>query len=158
MIEARNLYIRGQLTRCISWKAAAFKARGGALEAPPGSESGACIQIGGPGNLGDPTFSSTKNRNVENRVKEPPGSAIGSHPPLPRANRTEWLRGIGKRGTTEACRDGLLEVLAERSTEGRLSGHSPERSVRWGSEAQATHCREGEAGHNALTYETGERP
>ena len=63
------MYIRGKPTLCIQWKAAAFEARGGALEAPPGSESGACIQIGRPGILRDPTFSSTKNRNVENRVK-----------------------------------------------------------------------------------------
>ena len=87
MIEARNLYLRGKPTLCIWWKAAVVRARGGALAAPPGSKSGACIQIGKPGNLGDPTFSSTKNRNVENRVKEPPDSAIGGRPPLPRANR-----------------------------------------------------------------------
>ena len=37
----------------------------------------------------------------------------------------------------EAWRDGMLEVLAERSTEGRLSGQSPERSGRWGSEWQS---------------------
>ncbi len=48
-------------------------------------------------------------------------------------------------------RDGLLEVLAERSTDGRTTGRKPGRSGRRGSETQATRCREGEVGHNALT-------
>ena len=38
----------------------------------------------------------------------------------------------------------LTEVLAEHGTDGAKEVGP----VRWGSEAQATHCREGEAGHN----------
>ena len=46
--------------------------------------------------------------------------------------------------TNEQTRDGHSEVLADHSTEGSEGMES----VRWGSEAQATHCREGEAGYN----------
>ena len=46
--------------------------------------------------------------------------------------------------TNEQTRDGHSEVLADHSTE----DSEDLESVRWGSEAQATHCREGEAGYN----------
>ena len=53
--------------------------------------------------------------------------------------------------TNRSPRDGVLEVLVDHSTDGRNRGRSPNRSRRRGSETQATRCREGEAGHNALT-------
>jgi len=46
--------------------------------------------------------------------------------------------------TNEQTRDEHTEVLADHSTEGSDNLES----VRWGSEAQATHRREGEAGYN----------
>ncbi len=61
--------------------------------------------------------------------------------------RTEGWRGTGKRATSEATWDGEAVVLADYSTEGR----AVRRPGRWGSETQATHCREGEAGHNVLS-------
>ncbi len=53
---------------------------------------------------------------------------------------------------SEQSRDGHLAVLVDHSTDGQVYKiHTP---VRWGSEAQATHCREGEAGHNVLSKGT----
>ena len=71
----------------------------------------------------------------------------GSRLPLSRA-KEERLRGTGRR-SGESPRDGVLEVLAERSTDGRASGRIPGRSGRRGSETQATRCREGEVGHSS---------
>jgi hypothetical protein len=53
--------------------------------------------------------------------------------------------------TNRSPRDGVSEVLVDHSTDGRNRGRNPNRSGRRGSETQATRCREGEAGHNALT-------
>ena len=52
------------------------------------------------------------------------------------------------RGTSESkgTRKGLLAVVADHSTD-ELAKSS---SGRWGTDAQGTHCREGEAGHNVL--------
>lgn len=52
--------------------------------------------------------------------------------------------------TNRSPRNGVSEILVDHSTEGRSRGHSPIRSVRRGSEVQATRCREGETGHNVL--------
>ena len=71
----------------------------------------------------------------------------GNRLPLSRA-KEERLRGTGRR-SCESPRDGVLEVVAERSTEGRQPGSMPGRSGRRGSETQATRCREGEVGHSA---------
>ena len=70
----------------------------------------------------------------------------GSRLPLSRA-KEERLRGTGRR-SGESPRDGVLEVVAERSSDGQ-PGRIPGRFGR-GSESQATRCREGEAGHSAL--------
>ena len=48
--------------------------------------------------------------------------------------------------TNEQARDEYSEVLADHSTE----GSEDLESVRWGIEAQATHCRDGDAGNNVL--------
>lgn len=55
----------------------------------------------------------------------------------------ERVRYQGRIAKSEQTWDKHSEVLADHSTE---AGNQP--AGRWGSEAQATHCREGEAGHN----------
>ncbi len=62
---------------------------------------------------------------------------------LPRPNRARYP---GRIANSERTGDGLLEVLADHSTDG--SGIAE--SGRWGTEAQGTHCREGEAGYDVL--------
>ena len=52
--------------------------------------------------------------------------------------------------TNRSPRDGVSEVLVDHSTGGRSRGQNPLRSGRRGSDVQATRCREGETGHNAL--------
>jgi len=54
-----------------------------------------------------------------------------------------WVR-IPER---ERTRDGLLAVLADGSTDEQVKFTCSER---WGSETQATHCREEEARYNVL--------
>jgi hypothetical protein len=87
------------------------------------------------------------------------GSRVINVPSLAEGKSLPWS-GVKKRATeryrkarqyVRSPRDGMLEVLTERSTDGRSSGRNPGRSGRRGSESQATRCREGEVGHNALT-------
>ncbi len=62
------------------------------------------------------------------------------------------IRYLGRIANSEQTRDGLLAVLADHSTDvGTLV-----LAVRWGSETQATHCREGEAGYNDFWNERRE--
>ena len=75
---------------------------------------------------------------------------------LERANclliQSNCIRYLGRIAKSEQTRDGLLAVLADNSTDaGALFP-----AGRWGSEAQATHCREGEARHNDLWSERRE--
>jgi hypothetical protein len=59
------------------------------------------------------------------------------------------IRYRGRIAKSEQTRDGLLAVLVDHSTDvGTLVV-----AVRWGSETQATHRREGEAGYNDLWNE-----
>ncbi len=62
-------------------------------------------------------------------------------------------QGIGKRAKSEATRDGQAEVLAEHSTDG---WREMSQSRTWGTEAQGTHGREGEAVHHAPLERTTE--
>jgi hypothetical protein len=59
------------------------------------------------------------------------------------------------RRQTEAIQDGPVGILAEHSTEGRAAPEAePNRSGSWGTEAQGTQSREGEAGHHVLSSGT----
>ena len=60
-----------------------------------------------------------------------------------RSGQARYRWGIAK---SERHRDGHLEVLADHSTASSESCFPD--WERWGSEAQTTHCREGEAGYN----------
>ncbi len=86
-----------------------------------------------------------------NRGINVPGPATGSRLPLLSIEERATKRYRKARQYVRSPRDGMLEVLAERSTDGRSTGPKPGRSRRRGSETQATRCGEGEAGHNALT-------
>ena len=55
-------------------------------------------------------------------------------------------QGIDTPATSEVCREGQQAVLAEHSTDDRRAP----RLRRWGTDAQGTHPREGEAGHHVL--------
>ena len=57
-------------------------------------------------------------------------------------------QGIDERAKSEVTRDGHLAVLADHSSV--VSIINKELTERWGSDTQATHCSEGEAGHNVL--------
>ena len=59
------------------------------------------------------------------------------------------------RRQTEATQEGPRGVLAEHSTEGRTASEAePNRPGSWGTEAQGTQSREGEAGHHVLSSGT----
>ncbi len=66
--------------------------------------------------------------------------------------RKESARYPEARANREATGEGLLAVLADHSSDG-LESYLPG-LVRWGSETQATHCSEGEAGHNVSLWGT----
>jgi hypothetical protein len=72
---------------------------------------------------------------------------------------TKYKEGVSKvwqrEVTNGALREGRREVLAEHSTE---SLRPESRLGRWGTEAQGTHCREGEAGQNRNWRERWARP
>ncbi len=125
-------------------------ARGGAARIPPGSENSACLYRGDLGTR-EIQHSPQRCRSKGNRVINVPG--LADWRPLAPARSEE--RGGEEvpegEATSRSPRDGVLEVLAEHSTDGRTTGWKPGRSGRRGSETQATRCREGEAGHNALT-------
>ena len=56
-------------------------------------------------------------------------------------------KGTGSEREAKRPVTGQMAVLAEHSTEGLRLMLRPRR---WGTEAQGTHCREGEAGHHVL--------
>ena len=74
-----------------------------------------------------------------------PGSKTGTC-----AKRVTWELGRANcllvEITRKRPRDGLLAVLVEHSTDVVAASYD----VKWGSDAKATHRREGEAGHNVL--------
>jgi hypothetical protein len=123
-------------------------ARCGATRTPPGSKNSACLYKEDLGTR-EIQRSPQRSRHHGSRVINVPALAVGKSSAQPRASK-ERRRGTGRR-SGESPRDGVLEVLADHSTDGRTPGHSPGRSGRRGSNAQATRCREGEAGRNALT-------
>jgi RNA-directed DNA polymerase len=60
-----------------------------------------------------------------------------------------------ERRQTEVTQEGPVGVLAEHSTEGRSAQDAtPDRSGSWGTDAQGTQWREGEAGHHVLVSGT----
>ena len=124
-------------------------ASGGALRIPPGSENTACLHKEDLGTR-EIQHSPQRSRSKGSRVRNVPGLAKGVSFALPRAKKEAAERYRMAR-PCRSRRDGVLEVLAEHSTEGRYPGRMPGRSGRRGSGSQATRCREGEAGHNALT-------
>jgi hypothetical protein len=71
------------------------------------------------------------------------------------AQKKEGVSKVSQREVTNGVlRDGQQEVLAEHSTDSLLRS----RLGRWGTEAQGTHCREGEAGQNRSWRERWARP
>jgi hypothetical protein len=102
-------------TPCSGRKAAARPASGGAGWAPPRSEAGACISRGDLGTRETQHFprrSRTWGTGVKNLQARQPVAIRRC-----RERRKGLLRGTGRRGTTEACRDGVLGVSATHSTE-----------------------------------------
>jgi hypothetical protein len=90
-----------------------------------------------------------ESRSKGNRVINVPGLAE-RNPLAPAKSEEKGGREVPEgEAIRRSPRDGLLEVLAERSTEGRTTGRKPGRSGRRGSETHATRCREGEAGHSS---------
>ena len=91
------------------------------------------------GNLGEPAVSLSRLPEEEGyRVTKSPG--VDGRASAPSTSRKEHKARKQTRyreaSASEATRDGQLAVVAEHSTEGR-----------WGTKAQATHWREGDAGH-----------
>ena len=123
---------------------------GGAAGIPPGSENTACFYKGDLGTRGI-QHSPQRSRSKGSRVRNVPGSAAWEVACPCRERRKSDGEVPEGEATRRSPRDGVSEVLAERSTDGRSTGPKPGRSGRRGSETQATRCREGEAGHNALT-------
>lgn len=143
---------------CNGRKAAVPSATWRAGGTPPGSESGACAYRGSPGTWESQLSPRDERAGDWAPADQTPWRRSGSSRPWRRADsgtRTnESKRGIGKRATSEATRDGQVAVLAEHSTDGVRSYWA---SGRWGTATRGTHCREGEAGHNALLNgKTGE--
>lgn len=100
--------------------------------------------------MGEPAVSLLENRN--RGLPEKRDQALGGdYLAVQRAERdgTHRIRrskqGIATRSDEWSVRDGLPAVLAEHSTE---SLRQLSRLRKWGTEAQGTHCREGEAGQN----------
>ena len=181
MIEPRNMYNRGQednlSRRSGGGKADSVErlegnspghARASAQDTTGVREGGMYLR-GQLGNLGEPTVSLRDEETwvmVERRDRhtDRKGGDGFLHLRLrgPHSNK----QGIGGRATSEGIREGLLAVVAEHSTNGMGVSDATDTTcrttsaasvpVRWGTEAQRTHCREGEAGHNVLLGERWE--
>src|SRR6266542_64123 len=153
MLWSMRITISGKMgkpTLSPKWKAAVSGARGQVPETPPGSASRACDErvareLGRAGCL--------LARKPETRSAGEKRPGAGRRLPSPRSEPSETGHtkpgGVSKVSPREvtngALRDGLPAVLAEHSTE---SLRQLSRLGRWGTEAQGTHCREGEAGQN----------
>ena len=137
VMEPRKGYSCGKPTVSSDWKAAVRCALWRVRRTPPGSESGACLQRGNSGTW-ESHLSPCANPGSGDRVTKGPGAVWRLRPgnePCGETTNARSTQGIGKRATSEATRE----------------GHGGSRSVAyyqgtWGSEAQATHGREGDVG------------
>ena len=113
-------------------------------------ERGMCRK-GWPGNLREPPTPRRRATGQVRRTGVPKGQARAGAPTLAREQRETRTkrgagRGIGKRATSEATREGEAVVLAERSTDGRANGRDggearPKRPTQGKVKQGITFCR-----------------
>ena len=157
VIEPRNWYScgpqeipprwRGTPTASRRRKAAVLGARGRVPRTPPGSESGAWHQRGHSGTW-ESHDAPWGMAGTGSRGRKPPSPAGWRGP-------VTWL-GVqkritpGSRRTRDNRRTPRQRRGSRRGAEYRGSAGQTCRPGRWGTEAQGTHCRAGDAGQNGL--------
>jgi len=120
------------------------------IRTPPGSETRACSHRGSLGTWEIQMFPCAWNpvKGAGQPMRCSPATGKGPLQPTRWAKAKEQARYQVRIAKSERTWDEHLEVLVDHITDGQCYiSYWP---VRWGSEAQATHCREGEAGHNVL--------